>query len=160
VTTRWTWSPKFTTHQPRDPCGQVHFRDGCLCIYCKHFYECRVLQVPLAKMHDASYADRDRTIDITAIKEFIEKSECARKVLKSLAKAPKTVRELAIDIGYSMRHVHRVVKRLEQLGALTREAELIKDVTRTTDGRLITTYEKIWRYHVNGPVTQLLNEVI
>jgi len=154
--------PSFTTHMPKDKCGQVHYREGCLCIYCRHFYNCRVHQIPLAKLNVNSI-DRNpsvRTIDISKVKELLERSICARKVIESLLKSPKTVRELSIDINYSMRHVYQVVKKLEKMGILVREAELIKDITRTTDGRIIPTFEKIWRYHVNVPVKELLLSIL
>ena len=88
------------------------------------------------------------SIDKARLMEIVRTSTCAREVLKHLCREPLTVRELAIRTEYSARHIHRVVKKLEEIGAVKRLASLVFEVSSTTDSRLIPTYEKIWKFVV------------
>ena len=122
----------------------VHYLEGCLCQYSKHYYYCRLRQERLSVITiDTKQHEKPQL----TVEEVLQKlNDTDKLVLKILSQKELSRRELAIETRYSARHIHRILKKLEGLGLITRIAELVKDQTLTTDLRLVQTYERIWKY--------------
>ena len=152
---------------PQDPCGQTHYLEGCLCIYCRNFYKCRVFRVELKELskllnewYKKAFGKNNKNIDYKEAKMFLVNSTVAREVLKKLLEKPLTVRELSIELNRSANYVWKVIKRLEDLGLVIRNIAIILEATRMTSGNFTTTLEKVWRYTVTDKdlVKKLLKE--
>jgi len=133
---------------PVEPSGFVHYKRGCLCHRCEHYFGCRVRADVVAEREDP----------VSKAPTWLPKSsgltKAMREVIDVLFRTPEgmTARQLAAVTRHSTRHIYRVVRALDTMGYLKKVWQIQRELVFKTDGKTCVPVEVAHRYVlVNRP---------
>jgi len=124
-----------------------HYRPGCLCQRCPHYFGCRVRSEVLVTRQDTGHVTRD---DIWRPKSS-KLTPAMKKILALLNRHPDglTVREIASRLGLSARHTYRCMSFLVTCGRVKKLWQIQREYIIDTMKRHYETTEIAHRYVIN-----------
>jgi len=128
--------------------GFQHYRKGCLCQRCEHYFSCRMTsKIISSRLDTANDKDSSNWIPVSpgmtpAMLSILDQLKCHAAGL--------TVRELAAKTGYSARHIYRCVKILVSSGKIQKYWDLRREYIIDTMLRHYETTELAHRYVIPG----------
>jgi len=132
----------------KEKSGFVHYREGCLCQRCPHYFSCRVTLERIGERRDTRNDTRtDKWVPLSG-----QLTPAMKKILELLRAHPEgyTARQIAAKLGLSARHTYRCMSFLVTKGFVAKIWQLQREKIIDTMLRHYETTEIAHRYVISS----------